>query len=223
MLHSNYPSLGPVLVTACLYQGHPESCSIQCLGTVGKKSSGLVCITFYSLIKDTHKYIEEFHVSVVSSCYQQNMKCSFAFLLSSNSRLFVEKGSQHVPDLGSCAVWDLCKEPQGASWSVPQTEHLDFHSSSVRHCKASWTSGIVIGREKSRMDVHVSPAGRSRQLWGLLMSHFMIVYSTPGKFSSGIQAIKRVVKLQQKLLAKSNVPGWRRSQVGTSRTGSNQL
>lgn len=112
---------------------------------------------------------------------------------------------------------------QGASWSVPQTEHLNFHSSSVRHCKASWTSGIVIGREKSRMDVDVSPAGRSRQLWGLLMSHIMIVYSTPGKFSSGIQAIKRVVKLQQKLLAKSNVPGWRRSQVGTSRTGSNQL
>lgn len=122
----------------------------------------------------------------------------------------------------SCWVWDLCKEPHGCC-SVPQTEHLDFHSSLVRHCKASWISGIVIGREKSRMDVDVEPAGRSRQLLGLLLSYFMVVHCTPGKISSGIQAIKRVVKLKQKLLAKSSVPGRGRRQVGTTRTGSEQL
>lgn len=45
----------------------------------------------------------------------------------------------------------------------------------MRHCKAFWTSGIVLGREESRMDVDVSPAGRSKQLWGLLLSYFMVV------------------------------------------------
>lgn len=73
------------------------------------------------------------------------------------------------------------------------------------------------------MDVDVSPAGRSKQLWGLLLSYFMVVHCTPGKISSGIEAIKWVVKLKQKLLTKSNVPGWGRSQVGTSRTGSKQF
>lgn len=122
----------------------------------------------------------------------------------------------------SCAVWDLCKEPHG--WcSVPQTERLDFHRSSVRHCKASWTSGIVIGREKKQDGCGCEACSRSRQLLGLLLSYFMVVRCTPGRISSGIQAIKRVVKLQQKLLAKSNVPGWGRSQVGTSRTRSKQI
>lgn len=154
--------------------------------------------------------------------YQQNIKCSFAFLLSSNSRLFVEKGPQHVPDLAQ----ELCRLGylQGASWMLfCSSEHLDFHCFSVRHCQASWTFGMVIGRGKSRVDVDVSPAGRSRQLWGLLLSYFMVVHCTPGEISSGIEAIKQVVKLKQKLLAKSNVPGWGRRQVGTSRTGSKQF
>lgn len=151
------------------------------------------------------------------------LNAALLFLLSSNSRLFVERDlSMSLIWPRSCAGWDLCKEPHGCC-CVPQTEHLDFHSSSVRHCKASWTSGIVIGREKSRMGVDVSPAGRSRQLWGPLLSYFMVLHCTPGKISSGIEAIKRVVKLKQKLLAKSNVPGWGRSQVGASRTGSKQF
>lgn len=55
-------------------------------------------------------------------------------------------------------------------------------------------------------------------------SPFVIFYHcTPEKISSGIQAIKRVIKLKQNLLAKSNVPGRGRSQVGTSRTGSKQF
>lgn len=98
----------------------------------------------------------------------------------------------------SCAVWGLCKEPHGCC-SVPQTEHFGFHSPSVRHCKASQTSGVVIWREKSRMDVDVNPAGSPLAIF---------YHCTPEKISSGIEAIKWVIKLKQKLLAKSNVPGW---------------
>lgn len=48
------------------------------------------------------------------------------------------------------------------------------------------------------MDVDVSPAGSS----GVSLSYFMVVHCTPGKISSGIEAIKRAVKFKQKLLAR---------------------
>lgn len=96
------------------------------------------------------------------------------FFVEFNSRLFVEKGPQHVPELAQelCSLASL----QGVSWMLfSSSEHLDFPSPSVRHCKASWASGVVMEREKSRMDVDVNPAGRSRQLQGLLLSYFITV------------------------------------------------
>lgn len=144
------------------------------------------------------------------------------FFVEFKFQAFCGKGTSACPDLAQ----ELCRLGylQGASWMLfCSSEHLDFHCFSVRYCQASWTFGMVIGRGKSRVDVDVSPAGRRRQLWGLLLSYFMVVHCTPGEISSGIEAIKQVVKLKQKLLAKSNVPGWGRRQVGTSRTGSKQF
>lgn len=137
---------------------------------------GLSASLSSSLIKNTHKYIKGFRVSVVSSSHQQNLKCSFAFLLSSTPG-FLWKRDLSVSLIWprSCAVWDLCKEPH-ICHSVPQTEHFDFPSPSVRHCKASWTPGVVMGREKSRMDVGVNPAGRSRQL-RVSSCHILSLYS----------------------------------------------